>query len=105
LASLLALIAITFPFFFFLIKYGVAAVFVHLVDVGIGDFACWLFLKLLLLLISGLRLTLVKLVAFLVAKPTNHSFSLHRLVQSQSGVILRRLDLFSFVFLVVQGLA
>jgi hypothetical protein len=41
--------------------------FAHLVDVGVGDFACWLFLKLFLLLIPGLRLELVRLVAFLVA--------------------------------------
>jgi hypothetical protein len=63
LACLLALIAITFPFFFFLIKYGVAAFFVHLVDVGAGDFACWILLEHLLLLIPGLCLALVRLVA------------------------------------------
>jgi hypothetical protein len=56
LACLLALIAITFPFFFFLIKYGVAAFFIHLVDVGVGDFACWLLLELLLLFNPGLCL-------------------------------------------------
>jgi hypothetical protein len=66
LACLLALIAITFPFFFFLIKYGVATFF-HLVDVGVGDFVCWLLLELLLLLIPSLHLALVRLVAFLVA--------------------------------------
>jgi hypothetical protein len=43
LACLLDLMAITFPFFFLLIKYGVAT-FVHLVGVGVGDLACWLFL-------------------------------------------------------------
>jgi hypothetical protein len=53
LACLLVLIAITFPFFFFLIKYDIAAFFVHLVDVGVGDFAWWLLLELLLLLIPG----------------------------------------------------
>jgi hypothetical protein len=67
LACLLALIAITFPFFFVLIKYGVAAFFVHLVDVGVGDFDCWLLLELLLLLILGLRLALVRLMAFIAA--------------------------------------
>jgi hypothetical protein len=41
--------------------------FVHLVDVGVGDFACWLLLELLLLLIPGLRLSLVRLMAFRVA--------------------------------------
>jgi hypothetical protein len=33
--------------------------------------------------------------------PTNHSFSPHRLVHSRSGVILSRLDLFGFAFLVI----
>jgi hypothetical protein len=79
--------------------------FIHLVDVGVGDFACLLLLELLPLLIPDLRLALVRLVAFLVALPTNHSFDLHRLVHSRSGVILRRLDLFGFAFLVIQGLA
>jgi hypothetical protein len=46
-----------------------------------------------------------RFMAFLVAYPTNHSFSLHRLVHSRSGVILRRLDLFGFAFLVIQSLA
>jgi hypothetical protein len=75
--------------------------FVHLVDVGVGDFACWLLLDLLLLLIPSLRLALVRLVAFFVAYPTNHIFSLNRLVHSRNGVILRRLDLFGFAFLVI----
>jgi hypothetical protein len=44
LACLLALMAITFMFFF-LIKYGVAAfLFTLIVDVVVGDLACWLFL-------------------------------------------------------------
>jgi hypothetical protein len=42
-----------------------SGLFVHLADVGVGDFVCWL--ELLLLLIPGLRLALVRLVAFLVA--------------------------------------
>jgi hypothetical protein len=82
LGCLLALISINFPFFFFLIKYVVAAFFIQLVDVGVGDFACWLLLELLLLFIPSLRLALVRLVAFLVAYPTNHRFSLYRLVHS-----------------------
>jgi hypothetical protein len=41
--------------------------FVHLVDVGIGNFACWLLLELLPLLIPGHCLALEKLMAFLVA--------------------------------------
>jgi hypothetical protein len=61
----LALIAITFPFFFFLIKYGVAAFLSTLFDVCVGYFACWLLLE--LLFIPGLRLALVRLVSFLVA--------------------------------------
>jgi hypothetical protein len=40
--------------------------FIHLVDVGVGDFACWLLLELLLLLIPGLCLALERLVAFFV---------------------------------------
>jgi hypothetical protein len=38
--------------------------FVHLFDVGVGDFACWLLLELLLIL--GLCLALERLVAFFV---------------------------------------
>ena len=67
LACLLALIAITFPFFLFLIKYRVEAFFVHLVDIGVGDFACWLLLELLPLLIPSHCLALERLMAFLVA--------------------------------------
>jgi hypothetical protein len=103
LACLLALIAMTFPSFFHLDQIWCSSLFVHLVDVSVGDFSCWLLL--LFFLIPGLRLTLVRLVAFLVTQPTNHNFSLHRLVHSRSGVILRRLDLFGFAFLVIQGLA
>jgi hypothetical protein len=33
----------------------------------------------------------------------NHSFTLHRLVHSRSGVILWRVDLFGFALLVIQG--
>jgi hypothetical protein len=66
LACLLALIAITFPFFFFLIKYGVAAFLSTFFYVGVGDFVCWLLLELLLLLIPGLRLALERLVVFFV---------------------------------------
>jgi hypothetical protein len=44
-----------------------SSLFIHLIDVGVGDFACWLLLELLILLIPGLRLALVRLVAFLVA--------------------------------------
>jgi hypothetical protein len=43
------------------------SLFIHLVDVGVGDLSCCLLLKLLLLLISGLRVALVGLVDFLVA--------------------------------------
>jgi hypothetical protein len=41
--------------------------FVHLVDVGVSNLACWLLLKILLLVIPDLSLALVRLVAFLVA--------------------------------------
>jgi hypothetical protein len=41
--------------------------FVHLIDVGVGDFACLRLLELLLFLIPGLRLVLVRLLSFLVA--------------------------------------
>jgi hypothetical protein len=51
---------------------------VHLVDIGFGDFACCLFILLLL----DLRLALVRLVTFLMIEPTNQGFSLHRLVES-----------------------
>jgi hypothetical protein len=74
--------------------------FVHLVAIGVGDFACWPFL----LLLIDLRLALVRLVVFHVTELENHNFSLHRLVHSRSGVILKRLGLFSFTFLVIQGL-
>jgi hypothetical protein len=40
--------------------------FIHLVDVGVGDFAGRLLLEILLLLIPGLRLALERLVGFLV---------------------------------------
>jgi hypothetical protein len=52
---------------FLLDQIWCSKLFVHLVDVGVGDFACWLLLELLLLLIPGLRLALVRPVAFLVA--------------------------------------
>jgi hypothetical protein len=57
-----------------------------------------------LLLLHGLRLALVRLVAFLVTELANHSSSLHKLVHSRSGVILRRLGLFGFAFIIIQGL-
>jgi hypothetical protein len=50
---------------FILDQIWCSSLFVHLVDVGVGDFACWLFLELLLLililllLIPGLCLALV----------------------------------------------
>jgi hypothetical protein len=47
--------------------YHHSILFIHFIDVGVGDFACWLLLELLLLLIPGLCLALVRLVAFLVA--------------------------------------
>jgi hypothetical protein len=52
LACLLALMAIM-----------CSCLFVHLVDVGVVDLACWYFL----LISPGLRLALVRLVAFLVS--------------------------------------
>jgi hypothetical protein len=61
LACLLALMYITFSFFFFLIKYGVPP-FIYLVDVGFGDLACCLFL----LFSPGLCLALVRLMSFLM---------------------------------------
>jgi hypothetical protein len=48
-------------------KIWCSSLFIHLVDLGVGDFACWLLLELLLLLILGLRLALVRLVDFFVA--------------------------------------
>jgi fatty acid desaturase len=65
MACLLALIAITFPFIFFFYQICYSSLFVHLIGVGVGDFACWLLLE--LLRIPGLRLALVRLVPFLVA--------------------------------------
>jgi hypothetical protein len=41
-----------------------SSLFIHLVHVGVGDFACLLLLE--LLLIPGLRLALKRLVAFFV---------------------------------------
>jgi hypothetical protein len=38
--------------------------FVHLLDVGVGDFACWLFLEVLPLLIPDHRHALERLMAF-----------------------------------------
>jgi hypothetical protein len=49
---------------FLLDQIWCSSLFVHLVDVGVGDFACWLLLE--LLLIPGLCLALERLVAFLV---------------------------------------
>jgi hypothetical protein len=51
---------------FLLDKVWCSSLFIHLVDVGVGDFTCWLLLELLLLLIPSLRLAFVRLVAFLV---------------------------------------
>jgi hypothetical protein len=65
-------------------------IFIHIVNVGVGDLACWLFL----LISPSLHLALVRHVSFLVTQPTNHCFTLHRLVHSRSGVILRRLGFF-----------
>jgi hypothetical protein len=68
LAYFLALIAITvspsipFPFD----QIWCSSLFIHLFDVGVGDFACWLLLELLPLLIPGHHLALERLVAFLV---------------------------------------
>jgi hypothetical protein len=52
---------------FLLDQIWCSSLFVHLVDVGVGDFACWLLLELLLLFTPGLRLALERLMAFLVA--------------------------------------
>jgi hypothetical protein len=54
---------------FLLDQIWCSTLFIQPVDVGVGDFACWLLLELLLelLLIPGLHLALVRLVAFLVA--------------------------------------
>jgi hypothetical protein len=67
LACFLALIAITFPFFFFFYQVWCSSLFIHLADVGVGDFACWLLLELLLLFIPSHHLALERLVTFLVA--------------------------------------
>jgi hypothetical protein len=48
---------------FLLNQIWCSGLFVHLVDVGVGDLACWLFI----LFLPSLRLVLVRLVAFLVA--------------------------------------
>ena len=88
---------------FLLDQIWCSILFVHLFDVGVGDFAWWLLLELSPLFIPDHRLALERLVAFHVAQPTNHSFSLYRLVHSGSGVILWRLNLFGFAFLVIQG--
>jgi hypothetical protein len=50
---------------FLLDQIWCSGLFIHLADVGVGDFACWLLLE--LLLIPGLCLALERLVAFLVA--------------------------------------
>jgi hypothetical protein len=52
--------------FFLLDQIWCSSLFVHLVDVVVGDFACWLLLELLRLFTLGLRLALERLVAFLV---------------------------------------
>jgi hypothetical protein len=55
------------PFHSFLLdQIWCSSLFIHLVDVGVGDFALWLLLELLLLLIPGHRLALERLVAFFV---------------------------------------
>jgi hypothetical protein len=71
--------------------------FIDLVGVGVGDLACWLFL----LYSPGLHLALIRLVSSFMTQPTNHGFTLHMLVHSRSGVILRRLGLFGFAFLII----
>jgi hypothetical protein len=65
--SLVGLDCYHFSILFLLDQIWCSGLFVHLVDVGVGDFACWLLLEILLLLVPGLCLTLVRLVAFLVA--------------------------------------
>jgi hypothetical protein len=52
---------------FLLDQIWCSSLFVHLFDVGIGDFACWLLLELLPLLIPSHCLALERLMAFLVA--------------------------------------
>jgi hypothetical protein len=52
---------------FLLDQIWCSSLFIHLIDVCVGDFALWLLLELLLLLIPGIRLALVRLVVFLVA--------------------------------------
>jgi hypothetical protein len=49
---------------FLLDQIWCSSLFFHLVDVGVGDFACWLLLE--LLLIPSLCLALERLVAFFV---------------------------------------
>jgi hypothetical protein len=86
---------------FLLDQIWCSILFVHLFHVGVRDFACWLLLDLLPLLIPDHRLALEGLMAFHVALPINHGFSLQRLVHSRSGVILWRSDLFGFAFFVI----
>jgi hypothetical protein len=52
---------------FLLNQIWCGGLFVHLIDVGVGEFACWLLLEIFLFLILGLRLALVIFVVFHVA--------------------------------------
>jgi hypothetical protein len=55
------------PILFLLNQIWCSSLFVHLFYVDVGDFACWLLLELLPLLIPGHRLALERIVAFLMA--------------------------------------
>jgi hypothetical protein len=51
---------------FLLDQIWCSRLFIHIFDVGVGDFACWLLLEFLLVLIPGVHLALERLVAFFV---------------------------------------
>ena len=73
--------------------------FVHLVGVGVGELACFLFVFLFLLSSSLiLHLALIGLMAFLVTYVANHDLSFIKLLHSLDGVILMKLGLLCLVF-------
>ena len=73
--------------------------FVHLVGVGVGELACFLFVFLFLLSSSPiLHLAPIGLVAFLVAYVENHGLFFIKLLHSLDSVILMKLGLLRLAF-------
>ena len=98
LAPMLAcLFTLIYLVIFLLQEIRCGGLFVHLVGVGVGELACFLFVFLFLLSSSPIiHLALIRLVAFLVAYVANHDLSFIKLRHSLDGVILMKLGLLCF---------